>query len=348
MNLAPLLRSVSLLLVALTLTALSFAPRAAETIKIVGAGASFPAPIYLRWFRDYYLAHPNVKIDYQAIGSGGGVANFIKGMLDFAGSDVPMTLEQIAQVEGGVIQIPMTAGAIVIAYDLPGVDGLKLSRNAVAAIFLGEIDHWNDPLIASANPGVELPNMPIFVVTRGDASGTTFVTTRHLGAISQEFREKVGIQMNPVWPKDLQERGALLRGQGNGGVAAFIKAIPGSIGYIQHAYAHLTNMQTAVLQNSKGEYVPANGETFRAAVESFRADLDLSAIADPEGDDSYPILSLSWLILRKDYPDDKAAVIRDVVHYALTDGQKVADSLGYIPLTAEAAARLQKKINQIH
>lgn len=348
MSHASLLRSISVALLALGLIALSPAPRAAEAIKIVGAGASFPAPIYLRWFRDYYLAHRDAKIDYQAIGSGGGVANFINGNLDFAGSDVPMSPEQIAQVEGGVVQIPVTAGAVVIAYHLPGVDALKLSREAVAGIFLGKIDHWNDPLIAAANPDVEMPDLPIFVVTRGDSSGTTFVTTRHLGAISDDFLKNIGIHMSPVWPKTLQERGALLRGQGNGGVAAYIKAIPGAIGYIQYAYAHLTNMKAAVLQNRKGEYVPANGETFRSAVESFRADMDLTAIADPKGDASYPILSLSWLILRKDYPDDKAAVIRDVARYILTEGQEVADLLGYIPLNETAASQLLEKVDQIH
>ncbi|MBK1724103.1 phosphate ABC transporter substrate-binding protein PstS [Thiocystis violacea] len=347
MTFPSLLRSLSFALATVVMASLTPLAHAAEPIKIVGAGASFPAPLYLRWFRDYYLAHPNVQIDYQAIGSGGGIANLINGLLDFAGSDVPMKPEDAAKVPGGVVQIPMTAGAVVIAYHLDGVDGIKLSREAIAGIFTGQIARWNDPLIAATNPGVELPDLPIVVVTRGDASGTTFVTTRHLGAVSDAFNRNVGVDMNPVWPKVLQERGALIRGQGNGGVAAFIRAIPGSIGYLQYAYAGLTNMQMALMQNRAGDYVPPDSASFRAAVESFRAEMDLSEIADPKGDGSYPVLSLSWLILRKDYPEDKAAVIRDVIRYALTDGQQVAGLLGYIPLTEAAVALLQQKVEQI-
>lgn len=348
MTFAPRLRSIALAWAALALTAFSPLQFAADDIKIVGAGATFPAPLYLRWFRDYYLAHPDVKIDYQAIGSGGGVANLANGLLDFAGSDVMLTPEQIAEIQGGVVQIPATAGAVVMAYHLPGVDGLKLSREAISGIFLGRIARWNDPIIANVNPDLDLPDLPIYVIARGDASGTTFVTTRHLGAISKPFDKAIGVDMSPVWPSALQERGALLRGLGNGGVAAYIKAIPGAIGYLQYAYAHLTNMQMALLQNRKGEYVAPNSASFQAAVQSFRADLDLAEMADPSGADAYPILSLTWLILREDYPDEKASVIKDVVRYALTEGQAVADLLGYIPLPPDAVTHLQKKLEQIH
>ena len=347
MTFPPRFRWLSFALAALAMTALPHASFAAETIKIVGAGASFPAPLYLRWFRDYYLAHPNVQIDYQAIGSGGGIANLINGTIDFAGSDLPMTAEDAARIPGGIVQIPLTAGAIVIAYNLPGVDGLKLSREAIAGIFLGKIARWNDPLIVANNPGATLPDLPIFVVARGDASGTSFVTARHLDAISEEFENTVGVEMNPAWPKALKERGALIRGLGNGGVAAYIQAIPGSIGYLQYSYAQLTNMQMAQLQNRAGEFVAPNGESFRAAIESFRADLDLSEVADPKGDGSYPILSLSWLVVRKDQPDDKAEVMKDVIRYALTDGQQVADLLGYIPLTDDAVKIIREKVETI-
>lgn len=342
-----LFRALSLALTTLVVIALAPPVLAADTIKLVGAGASFPAPIYLRWFRDYYLAHPNVQIDYQAIGSGGGIANLINGTIDFAGSDLPMTAEDAAKIPGGVVQIPLTAGAIVIAYNLPGVDGLNLSREAIAGIFLGRIARWNDPLIVAANPGATLPDLPVFVVARGDASGTSFVTARHLDAISEEFENTVGVEMNPDWPKVLKERGALIRGLGNGGVAAYIQAIPGAIGYLQYSYAQLTNMQMAHLQNHKGEYVAPKGASFRAAVESFRAEIDLSEVADPKGDGSYPILSLSWLVVRKDQPDDKVEVMKDVIRYALTDGQKVADLLGYIPLTEDAVKLIREKVETI-
>lgn len=341
MTLSPLIRSLSIAVVAAIMTTLGSASLAADQVKIVGAGASFPAPIYLRWVRDYYLAHPDVRIDYQAIGSGGGIANLINGMLDFAGSDVPMKPEDAAKVPGGVVQLPMTAGAVVIAYNLPGIDDLRLSREAVSGIFMGRIAQWSDPLIAAANPGVELPDQPIVVVARGDASGTSFVTTRQLGAMSHDFAENVGVGMNPDWPKALKERGALVRGLGNGGVAAYIRAIPGSIGYLQYAYAHLGRMQMAQLQDRAGELVPPRGE-------SFRADLDLSAVSAPKGDGSYPFLSLSWMILRKDYPDEKAAVIKDFLRYALTDGQRVAEPLGYIPLPDSAVKAILEKTQQIH
>ncbi|MCG6897833.1 MAG: phosphate ABC transporter substrate-binding protein PstS [Thiocapsa sp.] len=326
---------------------LSQAAMASDVIKLTGAGASFPAPLYQRWFRDYYLTHPDVRVDYQAIGSGGGIAGLIGGRLDFAGSDLPMTREEAEQVEGGVIQIPMTAGAVVLAYNLPGIQGLRLSREAVSAIFLGRAGRWNDPVIQAANPGVDLPDMPIVLVARADASGTTYVITRHLSAISPELAESVGTTMSPAWPKVLQERGALIRGQGNGGVAAYVQAVPGAIGYVQFAYAHQTGMQVASVQNQAGEFVPPSGEAFRAAVESFRAELDLSQVADPRGAGSYPILTLSWLIARRDYDDQKSAALTDVIRYALTEGQAVADLLGYIPLTEQAVRLILQDLEQI-
>ena len=218
---------------------------AAPSIKLTGAGASFPAPLYLRWFRDFHLANPEIRPDYQAIGSGGGLENLVGGRLDFAGSDLPLAEEGAAKVEGGVIQLPLSAGAVVMTYHLPGIEGLRLSREAVAAIFLGRVERWNDPLIAGANEGLALPDLPVTVAARADASGTTFVTTRHLSAISPEFATAVGASMNPVWPEALKDRGALIRGKGNGGVAAYVKAVPGAIGYVQYSYAHLTGMQMA-------------------------------------------------------------------------------------------------------
>jgi phosphate transport system substrate-binding protein len=321
---------------------------AADVIKLSGAGASFPAPLYQRWARDYFLAHPDVRVDYQAIGSGGGIENFIGGRLDFAGSDLPLTEEGAAQVEGGIVQLPMAAGAVVMTYNLPGIEGLRLSREAIAAIFLGKIAAWNDPLIAGANPGVTLPDTPVIVVARADASGTTFVATRHLSAISAEFAETVGATMAPVWPQALKDRGALIRGKGNGGVAAYVKAVPGAIGYVQYAYAYLTDMQMASLQNQAGDYVAARSESFGAAVKSFREELDLTEVADPRGPGAYPILTLSWLIARRDYDDDrKAMALKDVIRYALTEGQQVAGLLGYIPLSEQSVRLLLQQVDLI-
>jgi len=178
---------VSLAVSALWLTSLPSPLMANEVVKLTGAGASFPAPLYQRWFRDYYLAHPNVRVDYQAIGSGGGVENFLGGRLDFTGSDLPLSGKDAAKAEGRVVQIPVTAGAVVMAYNLPGIDGLKLSRDALSGIFLGKVEKWNDPLIQKANEGVELPDRPVTLVARADSSGTTLATTRHLSAINEEF-----------------------------------------------------------------------------------------------------------------------------------------------------------------
>lgn len=348
MRLSHLLRSLAFAAGVLALTLPAAALHAENRLTLTGAGASFPSPLYQRWFRDYFRAHPEVQVDYQALGSGAGIANFIEGRLDFAGSDLRLTPEDVARVEGGVVQIPMTAGAVVMAYNLPGVEGLRLSREALAGIFLGKVERWDHPLIRASNEGVELPSAPITVVTRVDSSGTSFIVTRHLSAISPELAEAVGVSMSPEWPGILKERGALIRGRGNGGVAAYIKSVPGAVGYVQYTYAQHTNMQMASLQNQAGEFVPASSEAFDAAVASFRAELDPTDLADPRAAGAYPILTLSWLIARRAYDDPrKAEVLRDVIRYCLTDGQEVAALLGYIPLTEAAVRAIMERVERI-
>jgi phosphate transport system substrate-binding protein len=339
--------SLKLPVSALLLASLCSPIFASDVVKLTGAGASFPSPLYQRWFRDYYLANKNVRVDYQAIGSGGGIANFLGNRLDFAGSDLPLTDEGAAKVEGGFIQVPMTAGAVVMTYNLPGIDGLKLSREAVTGVFLGQVKQWTDPLILAANEGVDLPDLPITLVARADSSGTTFVTTRHLSAIDKKFAKTIGGTMTPVWPKILKERGALIRGQGNGGVAAYVQAVPGAIGYVQYSYAHVTNMQMASLQNQAGEFVAPTSESFKSAVESFRAELDPLQAADPTSPEAYPILTLSWLLLRKDYDDDKAEALKKVLRYCLTTGQELAATLGYIPLNKQATDLILERVETI-
>lgn len=318
-----------------------------DVIKLTGAGASFPAPLYQRWFRDYFRKHPNVRADYQAIGSGAGVENFVAGRLDFAGSDLPLTDDDAAKVDGGIVQIPLAAGAVVMSYNLPNLNGLRLSKEAVGGLFLGEIQNWNDPLVQKANPGVDLPDLPITLVARSDSSGTSFVITRYLSAVSEQFAKNVGVTMTPVWPEILKERGALIRGKGNGGVAAYVKAVPGSIGYVQYAYASLTNLQMASLQNQAGEFVAPGSESFKAAVESFKADLDPLNISDPRSPGAYPIISLSWLIARKSQQSEKAQALKDVLRYALADGQTTASLLGYIPLSEEAVRQIVKRLDSV-
>jgi len=306
-------------------------------VKIVGDGASFPAPLYLRWFRDYYKQHPNVRIDYQSTSSAGGIRDLINGRVDFAGSDLRLSDEQQAQIQGGVRQVPMTAGAIVLVYNLDGVADLKLSREAVVGILMGRVERWNDPLIAADNPDTALPDLPISVVVRGDGSGTTYHLTRHLSVASPEFAQTIGTTMTPNWPKSLKQRGMLIKGNGNDGVAAFVRAIPASIGYVQYAYGYLSGMSMAALQNRAGKLVAPDQASFAAALDAISADPDRNGIADPGGDRSYPIIALSWLLLRNDFEDPaKRQALLDVIDYALGPGQEMSEQLGYIRFSDQA------------
>jgi phosphate transport system substrate-binding protein len=311
---------------------------AEQSVKLVGAGASFPAPLYLRWFRDYYRLHPNVKIDYQSIGSGGGIKDLINGRIDFAGSELRLTDKQKAAVEGGVRQVPMTAGAIAVIYNLDGVDDLRLPRDVLVGILTGRIERWNDAALVAANPGVELPDTPITVIARSDASGTSYHFTRHLSAASTEFAEAIGTSMTPNWPEGLKQRGALVRGRGNDGVAAFVRAIPASIGYVQYAYGYLAGMQMATLQNRAGDLVAPGQASFEAALQAIRDTDDPDSIADPPGSDSYPVIAVSWLVVRDEYADPaKRQALLDFIEYALGPGQDVSEKLGYIRFSKQAA-----------
>jgi phosphate transport system substrate-binding protein len=298
-----------------------------NSVKLQGAGASFPAPLYQKWFKTYSSAHPNVQVDYQSVGSGSGVKSFMDKTVDFAASDAAMKPEDIAKVEGGVQLLPMTAGSIVLAYNLKDVPDLRLSRDAYAGIFLGKVTKWNDPLIAKSNPDAKLPDLPINVIVRADGSGTTFVFTKHLSAISPEFQKAVGVNNMPNWPVGTKSKG-------NEGVTASILTTPGSIGYIEYGYAHSQNLPTAMLQNKSGNYVAATTASAEAALASAQMPADLIAwVSDPEGQDAYPIVTFTWMILYKKYDNkDKLDALKGLVNYGLTDGQKESESLGYVPL----------------
>src|SRR5258707_12147832 len=235
---------VALLLVAASAAAYS----ASAQTKLNGAGATFPAPLYQRWIAEFTKANPNFQINYQAVGSGTGITNFTQGVVNFAGSDAAMTDEQIAKVKQGVVLIPATAGSIVLAYNLPGVENLKLSRDPNVGIFLGKITKWNDPTIAKANEGVKLPDTAITVCERSDGSGTTFVFTKHLSAISPDFKTQVGEGTTVTWPTGVA-------GKGNDGVTALIKQTPGAIGYVEYGYAKNNKLTFARLQNKSGAFV---------------------------------------------------------------------------------------------
>jgi phosphate transport system substrate-binding protein len=307
---------------------------AADLVKLQGAGASFPAPLYFKWFKAYSRAHSNVQIDYQSVGSGSGVKSFMDKTVDFGASDAAMTPEEIAKVAAGVQPLPVTAGSIVLAFNLAGVTDLKLPRSVYPAIFLGKIKKWNDPLIAQANPGVKLPDAAINVVVRADSSGTTFAFTKHLSAISAEFAKNPGTQKMPNWPVGT-------RSKGNEGVTAGIKTTPNSIGYVEYGYAKSQKLAMASLENKSGKYVAATTASGQAALASVKMPNDLIAwVSDPAGKDAYPIVTYTWLVLYKDYPDKKKAeILRDLLKYCLTDGQKDSDGLGYIPLPPAVAEK---------
>lgn len=311
-------------------------------VKLQGAGASFPAPLYLKWFKDYGAAHQNVQIDYQSVGSGSGVKAVIDRTVDFGASDAAMTPEDMAKVKGGVQLLPMTAGSIVLTFNLEGVSELKLSRKVYTDIFLGKIKTWNDPAIASANPGVKLPSTPINVVVRADSSGTSFVFTKHLSAISPEFAKSPGTNTMPNWPVGTKSKG-------NEGVTASIKTTPGSIGYVEYGYAKSQKMPMATLENKAGAYVAATTASGQAGLAAVKMPDDLIAwVPDPEGKDAYSIVTYTWVILYKQYADkQKLDAIQDVMKYGLGDGQKASESLGYIPLPASVVEKAKAALQNV-
>jgi phosphate transport system substrate-binding protein len=338
------LMKINSLRVALTLVAVCAAAYSASAqTKLNGAGATFPAPLYQRWIAEFTKANPNVQINYQAVGSGTGITNFTQGIVNFAGSDAAMTDEQIAKVKQGVVLIPATAGSIVLAYNLPGVESLKLSREAYSGIFVGKITKWNDPTIAKANEGVKLPDTAITVCERSDGSGTTFVFTKHLSAISPDFKTQVGEGTTVTWPTGVA-------GKGNDGVTALIKQTPGAIGYVEYGYAKNNKLTFAQLQNKSGAFVAATAESGAATLNStqFPSEVLRAWPSDPDAKEAYPISTFTWLLLYKKYDNKEILdVLKKFVTYGLSDGQKFADELGYIPLPKEVAAKSEAALKSV-
>ena len=313
-----------------------------EFVKLQGAGASFPAPLYLKWFKTYSAAHPGVQVDYQSVGSGSGVKSFMDRTVDFAASDAAMKPEDIAKVDGGVQLLPMTAGSIVLAYNLKDVAVLKLSREAYVGIFGGKVTKWNDPLISKANPEAKLPALPINVIVRADSSGTTYVFSKHLSAISKNFESSIGVNNMPNWPVGTKSKG-------NEGVTASILTTPGSIGYIEYGYAHSQNLSTAALENKSGNFIAPTAASGAAALASAQLPADMIVwVSDPEGADSYPIVTFTWMLLYKKYDDkSKLEALKGILNYSLTEGQKDSDSLGYIPLPDAIVAKVKAAADNI-
>ncbi|MDP9665251.1 UNVERIFIED_ORG: phosphate transport system substrate-binding protein [Pseudomonas cremoricolorata] len=328
------------LAVAVSLCATS-ASIAAENIRLTGSGASFPAPIYLTWFKDVSKKSDGVTVDYQSKGSGAGVQDFLNRTVDFAASDSAMSEADMAKVGEGVQLLPMTAGEIVLAYNLPGnPKGLKLPREVYSNIFLGNITRWNDPQIAAANPELKLPDTPITVVVRADSSGTTAVFTKHLSAINADFKQKLGEGNTVNWPATDK----FIKSPKNDGVTATVRQTPGAIGYIEYGFAKLAKVDFAQLQNKAGQYVVPNAESGAEALAAVNMPENLVAwLPDPDGAKSYPITSYTWMIFRKDNGNPaKAKAMRDMVEYSLTEGQKIADSMGYIPLPPSVVEQVRK------
>ncbi|HPE73886.1 MAG TPA: phosphate ABC transporter substrate-binding protein PstS [Candidatus Competibacter sp.] len=321
-------------------------PASAEEIKLTGSGASFPFPIYGTWFKDFSKQTKGVTVDYQAKGSGAGIQDFINNTVDFAASDAAMDDKEIAKVKQGVVLLPMTAGEIVLSYNLDGVKALQLPRDVYVDIFMGKITKWNDPKIVAANPGVKLPAENITVVARSDSSGTTYVFTGHLSAVSEEFKSTVGHGKTAQWPK------SFVKAPKNDGVTATIKQTPGAIGYIEYGYAIATKQPMAILQNKAGKFVAPGDESGKAALASaeFPTDMlpgsdtpDLRVwVSDPAGEQAYPIATFTWMLFYKDQDDGKAKALRDLVEYGLTKGQAMAPKMGYIPLPENVVERVRK------
>lgn len=322
--------------------ALSASLNLGATTAINGSGATFPAPIYMRWASDFKKVDPNVTVNYQGIGSGAGVTQFTQGITDFGASDVAMKDEEISKVKHNVVMIPATAGSIVLAYNVPGVQGLKLTRSAYIGILVGSIKVWNDPAIAKANPGVNLPNTPITVVTRSDASGTTAVFTGHCAEVSSEFKDAVGSGKTVTWPVGVA-------GKGNEGVTALIKSTPGAIGYVEYGFAANNKLAMASLQNKAGNFIAPSVESAATTLASVKLPGDFRAfILDPKGSNDYPVVTFTWLLVKKTYADAaKAAAVKAFVTYGLTKGQAIAPQLGYVTLPAEVVTKAQAALETV-
>ena len=296
-------------------------------LQINGAGATFPNPIYSKWFSDYTKQHPDVRINYQPIGSGGGIRQLTAQTVFFGASDTPMTDEQLKAAPGAVMHLPMVLGAVVPVYNLEGITTLKFTGPLLADIYLGKIKKWNDAAIAKVNPGVKLPVTDIAVAHRSDASGTTFIFVDYLSKVSPEFKTKVGANASVNWPVGVG-------GKGNEGVAGVVSQTPGAIGYVELIYALQNKISFGPVQNASGEFVTASPEsvTKAAAGATIPADFRIS-ITNAPGAGAYPISSFTWLLLYQQASDTRRSrMMVDFARWALTDGQKFAADMGYAPV----------------
>jgi len=331
--------------IALLLAVLVVALPVMGQTQLNGAGATFPYPMYSKWFSDYNKLHPDVQINYQSIGSGGGVRQVLNGTVDFGASDGPMTDEQLKEAKTKILHIPTVLGADVPAYNIPGVSGeIKFTPEALAGIFLGKIQNWNDPAIAKVNPGVNLPNQSIIVVHRSDGSGTTYIFTDYLSKVSKEWEASVGKGTSVKWPVGLG-------GKGNEGVAGQIRQLQGSIGYVELIYAVENKITYGSVKNAAGNFVKASLDGVTEAAASspkMPADFRVS-ITNAPGKTAYPISSFTWLLVPEQAQDPKKGkILADFLNWMVTDGQKTTAQLSYAPLPDNVVEKVKAAIKQIN
>ena len=333
------MKKLSALLAAVVLAS----PALADVAALNGAGATFPYPIYSKWFDEYHKVKPDLQINYQSIGSGGGIRQLTEKTVDFGASDGPMSDDQIAKAGGAVLHLPTVLGAVVPAFNLDGVTELKLDGPALAGIFLGKIAKWNDAALAKLNPGAKLPDLAITVVHRSDGSGTSFCFTDYLAKVSPDWEKSVGRGASVNWP-------AGLGGKGNEGVAGLIKQNPGAIGYVELIYAQQNSIAYAAMKNKAGQFVKGSVAAVTAAAagaaKTIPADYRVS-ITDAPGKGVYPISTFTWLLVYPKNPEGKGAQLKEFLRWMLKDGQKMAPALGYAPLPDAIKAKVAKTVETI-
>jgi phosphate transport system substrate-binding protein len=319
---------------------------AAAAQQINAAGATFPMPIYQKWFEAYHKAHPSVQINYGGGGSGAGISQLTNGTVDFGASDMPMKDAQISAMKVKPLHFPTVMGAVVLIYNIPGVSSdLKFSPDVIADIFTGKIRKWNDPRLAKENSGAKLPNEEIIPVHRADASGTTFVFTDYLSKVSPEFKTKVGADTKVSWPAEG------LNGSGNPGVAGLVKQTPNSVGYVELIYAIQSKLSYGLVKNAAGSWVEASldgvTEAAAGAAKNMPTDFRVS-ITNAPGKNAYPISTFTWLLIPSHFDDAaKGKVMVDFLKWMLTDGQKEAAGLSYAPLPKSVVSKEEKQIAEI-
>ncbi|MBI2822896.1 MAG: phosphate ABC transporter substrate-binding protein PstS [Acidobacteria bacterium] len=317
----------------------------AAVVRLQGAGATFPNPLYQKWFSEYNKITPNVRFDYQSIGSGGGIKQISSRTVDFGGSDAPMNEEQLNAAPGEILHIPTVLGAVVVTYNLPEVrTELKLTPEAIAAIFLGRVVRWNDAAIAAANPGVRLPGEAITVVHRSDGSGTTYVWTDYLAKVSPEWKEQVGVGTAVNWPVGIGAKG-------NEGVTGQVKQTPYSIGYVELIYAEQNRLPSASIRNSAAEFLRPALDSITAAAAGAAAQMpeDLRvSITNAPGKDAYPIASFTYILVYREQPDPaKGRAMAEFLWWAIHDGESMARDLLYAPLPREVVEKAERKIQSM-